>query len=419
MTTHSLRAEAAGSDASLEPVGGPQRIDALDTLRGFALLGILAMNILAFSMPGAAYMNPTVWGGLDGANYWVWLLGHLLADQKMMSIFSMLFGAGIALFAERAAVAGRSPVALHVRRSLWLIVFGLLHAYLLWWGDILFLYGVCALAVFWFRDWSPGRLLALGLAMLAVSSLVFLFFGWSMQYWPPEALAEFIEESWYPGPERLAAEVAAYGGSWMDQMHKRAPTAFEMQTFFLATWGFWRASGLMLVGMALYRLGVLSAQRSAACYSWMIIAGVLIGLPLVAYGVHWNEANAWGPQSMFYGFQFNYWGSIPVSLGWIGAVMLLCRSGMLAWLRSRLAAVGRLAFSNYILQSLICTTIFYGHGFGLFGEVERVGQIAIVAGIWLFQLLVSPLWLRRFRFGPLEWLWRSLTYGRRQPFVRA
>jgi uncharacterized protein len=171
--------------------------------------------------------------------------------------------------------------------------------------------------------------------------------------------------------------------------------------------------------MALYRLGVLSAQRSAACYSWMIIAGVLIGLPLVAYGVHWNEANAWGPQSMFYGFQFNYWGSIPVSLGWIGAVMLLCRSGMLAWLRSRLAAVGRLAFSNYILQSLICTTIFYGHGFGLFGEVERVGQIAIVAGIWLFQLLVSPLWLRRFRFGPLEWLWRSLTYGRRQPFVRA
>ncbi|MFQ5724758.1 MAG: DUF418 domain-containing protein, partial [Terriglobia bacterium] len=183
-------------------------------------------------------------------------------------------------------------------------------------------------------------------------------------------------------------------------------------------WGFWRAAGLMLVGMGLYKLGVFSARGSPRFYAGLIAAALLVGMPVVVYGIHWNFSHGWPPVSLFYGSQFNYWGSLLVSLGWVGAVMLICQRRALGWLTRRLAAVGQMAFSNYLLHTLICTTIFYGHGLGLFGQVERVGQILIVFGVWGFQLLVSPLWLRRFRFGPLEWLWRSLTYGKLQPMVR-
>jgi uncharacterized protein len=122
--------------------------------------------------------------------------------------------------------------------------------------------------------------------------------------------------------------------------------------------------------------------------------------------------------SMFLGTQFNYWGSIFVSCGYIGIMMLICRSALLGWLISTLAAVGRMALTNYLMQTVICTTIFYGFGFGLYGSVERVWQLMIVFAVWAAQLVWSPLWLARFRFGPAEWLWRSLTYGRRQPMRR-
>jgi uncharacterized protein len=397
------------------PVTEAERVGSLDTLRGFALLGILVMNIQTFAMPEAAYLNPTVWGDLTGANLQVWLLSHLLTDQKMMAIFSMLFGAGIALFADRAAAQGRSPVRLHLRRSSWLLLFGAAHGYLLWYGDILFLYAVCAFVVFWFRDLAPRRLLVLGILVLAVSSTIYLAMGASLPTWPPEARAEFIRDVWSPSEEALAAEVAAVRGSWLEQLEHRFPTTLMMQTFVLAIWGFWRAAGLMLIGMALYRLGVFSARRSNQFYLRLVAAGVLVGLPLAGYGIYWNFSRGWSPLSFFYGSQFNYWGSILVSLGWVGVVMLVYRRGILVWLSSALAAVGRTAFSNYILQTLICTTIFYGHGLGLFGQVERTGQIGIVFAVWAFQLAVSPIWLRHFRFGPLEWLWRCLTYGRVQP----
>lgn len=398
------------------PVISSERVHSLDILRGLALLGILVMNIQAFSMPIAAYVNPTVWGGLDGANYWVWVVGHVLADQKMMTIFSMLFGAGIVLFADRADAGGRSPAALHYRRMLWLLLFGAAHGYLLWFGDILFLYAVCAMAVFWFRRFSPRTLLILGGLVFSVSSVIYLLLGASMPHWPPEQLAEFIEQDWQPGAEYLAREIAAYQGGWLQQMAVRVPTTMEFQTFLLAIWGFWRAAGLMLVGMGLYKLGIFSAACRPRLYAGFIAVAALLGIPLVAYGVHWNFANQWGPESMFFGTQFNYWGSLLVSLGWVGTVMLVYQRGVLSWLTRRLAAVGRLAFSNYLLQTLICTTVFYGHGLGLFGQVERSGQIAIVFGVWILQLLLSPVWLKYFRFGPLEWLWRCLTYGRFQPF---
>jgi uncharacterized protein len=152
----------------------------------------------------------------------------------------------------------------------------------------------------------------------------------------------------------------------------------------------------------------------------MAAAGFLIGLPIVAFGIWRNFAAAWDVRySFFFGSQFNYWGAIVVDIGWIGAIMLMCASGRLTRLKAALGAVGRTAFSNYILQTLICSALFYGNGFGLFGAVSRVQQILIVAAIWLVQLAIAPLWLRRFAFGPLEWLWRSLTYWRAMPFMVA
>lgn len=400
------------------PTTQPERILALDALRGFALLGILVINIQSFAMPMAAYMNPTVWGDLTGLNRWVWALSHVLTDQKMMTIFSLLFGAGIVLLTTRAEQRGGSPAGVHYRRMFWLLVFGLAHAYGLWYGDILVPYALCGLVVYLFRRLRPGRLLALGLLALCVSSGFYLLFGFSMPYWPPEAVEGFTEGSWRPPAEKLAEEVAAYQGGWLDQMDHRVVASIFVETFLFAIWGGWRAGGLMLIGMALYKLGVFSAERSARFYWTLIAADALVGIPVVVYGVQWNFARGWPPVSLFLGSQFNYWGSLLVSLGWVGALMLLVRAGALGWLTRRLASVGQMAFTNYLLHTIICTTIFYGHGLGLFGEVERTGQILIVFGVWAFQLMVSPLWLARFTMGPFEWLWRALTYGTRPPFRR-
>ncbi len=387
----------------------------MDVLRGFALLGILTVNIGAFSMPSAAYFDPTAYGELSGLNGWVWRLIHLLADLKFMAVFSMLFGAGIVLASLRSESRGLSPAGPHYRRVGWLVVFGLLHAHLLWYGDILYWYGMCGLVVYLFRRLSPRWLIVWGVLALAVTSGMMLALGTSAEHWPPEALEEVIEEL-KPSAEAKAAEIATYQGGWLEQMDKRVPHSRELETGVFFSWAVWRVSGLMLLGMALFKLGVFSAERSRRFYWTLIAIAVLVGIPVVGYGIRQNFANDWeAPHFFFQGLQFNYWGSILIALGWVGAMMLVCQHGI-SWLTRPLAAVGRTAFSNYILQTVLCTTIFYGHGLGFFGEVERVGQAGIVLVIWAFQLTISPIWLRHFQFGPLEWLWRSLVYLQIQPF---
>jgi uncharacterized protein len=172
----------------------------------------------------------------------------------------------------------------------------------------------------------------------------------------------------------------------------------------------------MLLGMALFKLGILTGRAESRTYRRMIGAGLMVGLPLIGLGIQRNFAAAWAaPDFLFIHSLLNYWGSIPVALGWVGVVMLTLKSGLALDITSRLSAVGRLAFTNYILQTVICTTIFYGHGLGLFGSIDRSGQLLVVFAVWGFQLWLSPLWLRSFRFGPLEWLWRSLVYVKVQP----
>jgi uncharacterized protein len=175
----------------------------------------------------------------------------------------------------------------------------------------------------------------------------------------------------------------------------------------------------MLIGMGLYKLGFFQPHRSLR-FSFIVIAlALLVGLPITAYGVHRMFASDWDITYMFFlGGQFNYWGSLLVSFGWMGIIYWVGATTSWATVTHPLAAVGKTAFSNYILQTLVCTTIFFGQGLALFGRIERLGQILIVLGVWAVQLLGSTLWLRWFHSGPLEWLWRSLTYGQRPPFRR-
>ena len=410
-------------DEALGKVGPAQeaeRILALDALRGLGVLGILLMNIQSFSSIAAAYVNPTADRPLAGSDLWMWLISELTADEKFMAIFSMLFGAGIVLLTSRIEARGSKPTPIFLRRSGWLGVFGVLHAYLLWSGDILFTYAACGLLVYPFRRWPPRRLLAFGLLVVALGSGLSIMTGWSLQFWPREQVTAFEHQVWRPTPEQAAAEVAAYRSGWRGEMRARVPDAIANETTVFLFYSLWRAAGLMLVGMALYKWGVITALRSTSFYVRCLIAGFAIGAPLILYGAWRDIEERWTLQgSFFYGAQFNYWGSLGISLAWISLVMLWCRAS--AWQRAmgRLAAVGRMAFSNYIFETVICTTIFYGHGLGQFERMNRVEEGVIVLVVWLTVFVFSQVWMRRFYFGPLEWLWRSLTYMEREPFLRA
>jgi uncharacterized protein len=405
-------------DSAAIGVPEAERIASLDVLRGFALLGILVMNVQSFSMIDAAYGNPTAYGDLEGANYWVWALGHVFADQKFMTLFSMLFGAGIVLMTSRREQAGYRPAAAHYRRMAVLLLFGLLHAYLIWGGDILYSYALCGMVAYLFRRLSPRGLLFIALPCLVVPSAILLLVSLAWPDLDAKTRAEFLQ-NWQPDSERVAAELVTYRGSWLQVFHHRWPLVLVFQTKAFALFIVWRAGGLMLMGMALFKLGIFSGTRRLRAYVLLLILGWGLAIPVIVYGIRYNFAADWSVRyAKFQGSQFNYWASIPMSLGWVGLVMLVYSSSTLRPAMRPLATVGQTALTNYLMQSVICTTLFYGYGFGLFGRIERVGQIGIVAIIWVLQLVVSPVWLRYFRFGPVEWLWRALTYRRWPPMLR-
>ncbi len=382
-----------------------------------ALLGILVMNIGSFATVFAAYMNPTVWGDHTGVNRLVHDAAYVFAHQKFVTLFSILFGAGVLLMTGRAKERTGKSAALHYRRMLWLILIGLLHAYAIWYGDILVLYGATGMAIYPLRRLRPRWLLTIGAAGIGIPLALTIGFGLSRPHWPRERARESLE-SWSPPAETIAEEIATYRGGWWEQMGNRVPTAVKIETFVFAFFGLWRIGGLMLVGMALLKLGVLSGERSRRVYLGLAACGVA-GWALSAWGLRLNDAAGWSyAYSGTYGEIPNYFGSLLASLGYVGFTVLALRSPRLAGLLQPVSAVGQTAFSNYLLQSILCTTLFYGHGFGLFAQVERGGQMLIVLAVWAVELTVSPLWLRRFRFGPAEWLWRSLTYGRLQPMRR-
>jgi uncharacterized protein len=396
------------------PTQARERIAALDALRGFAILGILLMNIQSFSMIGAAYFLPNTYGDFAGINKWVWQFTHLFADLKFISLFSVLFGAGMVLFTERLVAKGIKGLRLHYRRTFWLLLLGLIHAYAIWHGDILVTYAFCALFVVLFRKKKPVTLFVLGAVFLLIGSGLYVMSGLSLPHWPPEALEGF-KANWNPGSEAVAKEVAIFRGSWLEQMDKRVEESIIMQTMVFFYFMVWRCTGMMLLGMALYKSRIITGERSSGFYKRLLAIGLIVGLSIILFGIHQNQKASFAVEySFFIGSQFNYWGSIGMVLAYLALIMLLVKNVEKNWLVKSLSAVGQMALSNYLIQSLICSFIFYGHGLGLFGSLERWQQLLIVIGIWVLQMIYSPIWLKYFKYGPFEWLWRSLTYWKVQ-----
>ncbi len=439
--------KSLGADEfSIGPVTAKERYFAVDVLRGFALLGILAMNIVAFGWPGAAYGKPTQGGGFDGLDLAVWFFNHLFFEMKMMTIFSMLFGAGLVLMDHRAAVRGASIVGIYYRRILWLLAIGLVHSYLIWNGDILVAYAETGLFIYLFHKLKPRTLITLGIsAMLILVPLVIGFAGainfmkaatvrveaqikenkkptWLDQK-AHDLWTKKLKDNFKRDPETLkknwAEELAIYQGGYLGIVKHRAPKLLIGQTIGFLLGGGLFAASRMFLGMGLMKLGVFSAQRSWRFYTWLTGLGYGIGLPLMVYDAIKLIQNGFSFDYLIMrgGIFYNIFGSLVVALGHVGMLMLVVQSGVLGWLTKRLAAVGRMALTNYLTHSLVCTTLFYGYGFGLFGQINRTGLAGIVLLIWIFQLIVSPIWLKHFKFGPAEWLWRSLTYWKLQPIV--
>jgi len=432
-----MEAGAQKTQAPAGPVEASQRFVSLDRLRGVAILGILVMNIYAFAMPFIAYTNPLRMGGTEPWNLGTWFFTHLLFDQKFISIFAMLFGAGLVLMTGRAEARGSKPGPIYMRRQLWLMVIGAMHGYLLWVGDILFAYALIGMLVYLFRNRQPRTLIIVACFLLPMAPI--LNFGSAMQVEETmseiatieaqvaqgeeldEEQAQLLEE-WevqrafmMPNDEDIRKETEAYLGSYPEVVTYRAPIVAMLQLFIPIIYGIWRIGALMLIGMALMKLGVLTAERTVGFYTRLMLTGYLTGLPLTAFSA-WNlYAHDFDPLYMMrIGGIANYVGSILVALGHIGLVMLITKTGVLQRLMDRFAAVGRMALTNYLMHSVILTSIFYGYGLGLFGSVPRALQMTFVAGVIGFQLWFSGWWLARFRFGPVEWLWRTATYWKVQ-----
>jgi len=394
---------------TLTPTQKNSRIHSLDELRGFALLGILIMNIISFSNIGMGYVNPTVGAGLEAYNKWVHAFGHLFADMRFMSIFSILFGAGVILFTRNIKAKNKSEVAFHYRRMFLLILFGFIHAYLIWMGDILVMYAICGSLVFLMRNWKIKTQLIVACIFFCIPVL----FSLSTYFFTPAEMQKEIFSFWTPSAEEVSSEIAAYRGSYLDQLPVRITAAIGLQTQLFILEQLWRIMSMMLLGMVLFRKGILSAEKSNGFYYKLAAFGLTAGLLISgtslfrAYDKNWD-----GIWYMNVGHHYNYIASLCMALAYIALIMIWSKSKIFEGLKNRFAAVGRMAFTNYILSSVLCTFIFYGHGLGYFAYLDRLEQWIVVLLVWAIILIISPLVLSRYRQGPLEWLWRKMTYFR-------
>lgn len=424
----------------IAPVRPEERIESVDVLRGFSLLGILLMNIVSFGLPFAAYVNPSVYGGATGANLGYWLINQVFFENKMRAIFSMLFGTGAIILTSRAERrgAGIEAADIYYRRTLWLIAFGLLHAHLIWYGDILFAYGLVGLILFPLRKATAKALLIAAGVIILIHSLqnVGAMFGiremkadaekaatlqaagTKLTHEQEKALKEWrgLTEMLTPSKESIEREITAHRGGWLDNLKVRSGTAAKFQFTMFFQFMFLDVLGMLVLGMGLAKAGVFDASRGYAFYTWMTVVGFGAGLPLNYWaGKNWIATGFGIPEWFGYINATADLGRFLVAAAYIGIVMMICKAGLFGWLRYLLGSVGRMALTNYLLTSILCTLLFNGYGFGLFAKLERVQLLWVVAGVWAVNLILSPLWLRYFRYGPAEWAWRSLTYWKRQP----
>jgi uncharacterized protein len=428
------------TESFLEPVANRNRIISLDVLRGIALLGILLINISIFAMPDnrtqAILQQP---GSL---NFNIGMLITFVFEGKMRAMFSMVFGAGLILFISDKEKNGGSSAVIFYRRMAWLLVFGLLHAHLLLWdGDILYLYSLCGMGLFFFRNLKPTYLIAAMISIFMVETAINTYFyshnrtqrldylqveKIEKQGLPLKKEQQRIKDEWlekakgfYPDKEKLEKSIEIKRSDYSTIAKDARPGLILQETkqvpvLILDPLAF------MFLGMALFRLGFLSGQLDNKIYFRTMLIGYGLGFAIELYA--WLNALKFPDQVQF--LEQN-WVNISIyvypvermllTLGHVSLIMLLLKAGWFKNFFNRFAAVGRMAFSNYILQSIICSFIFLGYGFGYFARIEYYQLFLIVIAIWIFQLIASPIWLTYFKFGPLEWVWRSLTYWKPQP----
>ncbi len=426
-------------DQVLAPVSEQQRINSIDVLRGVALLGILLMNIVGMALPDPAYWDPSGYGGDTGWNLRVFFTTSLLFEGTMRGIFSMLFGAGVILFTARkeAEGAGLELANAWYKRTIWLIVFGLLHAYILIWpGEILYFYGIVGMFIFPVRHVSAQKLIGFSIFLFVVIAALNINesrkAGKLYENWV--AAGEIMEqggtltedqrfdlEAWNkkvdelkPGMETRERVISNMRGGYFSAVKVMAPFSQFMQTTFFFRHGFMDVLSMMLLGMGLFKLGVLHGKRKAGLYGLMVLVGYGVGIT-----VNWFETTSYIHDNFsvlsYYRNQRTYdLGRLFTTMGHVGLVMLCTKTSFLGFMKRALAAVGRMALTNYIMHTVIATTIF--GIFKQYGHWQRYQLYYLVFSVWTFQLIMSPIWLRHFRFGPLEWIWRWLTYGKRPAF---
>jgi uncharacterized protein len=426
------------------PVAQQERIFALDALRGVALLGILAMNISTFGLHEGFDFRPTSIGDIGRLNLTLWAARYVLFEGKMRGIFTLLFGAGVVLLTSRMEKRGEMGrgADIFARRNLWLVAIGLVHGYFLWFGDILYVYGLTALLFLYpCRKLKARTLLAMGLAVFAVFGV---YKG--VRYEKRKHLVERAQiaagaeaagqkltdaqkedlKTWqkmqklaHPDPAELDKENAEMHGGYLTVLKRYESITTELNSTIYYQFGFCDYLGMMLIGMGLLQAGFLTAQLPYRTYTWVALIGYGIGLPYAAVST-WE---AW--RHGFDSLALMRWLSlpydlqrVPIALAHASVVLMIAKAGAMKWIMKPLAAVGQTALSNYLGTSVICTLIFNGYGLGLFGRLQFYQLFYVVAGVWAVNLIVSPIWLRYWRFGPVEWVWRSLTYWKVQPMRR-
>lgn len=418
------------------PLAAADRIVPLDVVRGLAVLGILVMNVVEFAHPFRAYANPAGGGGTEGADLWAWLTQATLFDGKMRALFSMLFGAGLVLITQRMERAGRGGESadLLLRRCLWLVPFGIAHRFLLQWsGDILYMYGLLGLIAIAFRRARARTQIWLGIGFLTAFLPIE---GWKYVQAAElradaaegTALAEAgqevpaeLEQARTRWERRIAAPAPDADAAEIEQMRSGWPTIFahrwayhhQFQSAYLYLYFVWDVLGMMLLGMGLMQIGFFSGALATRTYVAFLVAGAAAAALCFWQAWAWKQTGFSGAALELRAVEqatYAYTRGI-VGLAWAAALILVLRAHLLRRVTTALAAVGRMAFTNYVLQTVLCTLLFFGYGFGLYGSLSRAELMLVWTGCSLVQVAFSILWLRHFRFGPLEWAWRALTYG--------
>ena len=379
-TPRSERRRASG------PVSAAERITSLDAVRGVAVLGILPMNALAFGLVSAAYFNVSAGGIRQPFDWVVGVATMVFVNQKMMALFSLLFGVGVVVFADRAKAKGRRVVWLSLWRFLLLLLVGLAHT-AVWEGDVLILYAVCAPIVLLVRKLPAGLLIGSGMVLALASSLA----------------APLVQST-------VGADGIELGDYWFADAAGKSDAVSGW--FFLDVIG--RALGLMLIGVALFRLGIVQGQRDDDYYRRMAWWGLATGTTVTAAEFVLRIANDWSPDYALTGNILTGLGTIPMALGYMALIIRWNRRN--GHRIERLRDVGRMALTNYLTQTILGVTMLTLWWDGV--DLSRTMIAAWILGVWGLQLGWSPWWLARFRYGPFEWAWRCATYRTWQPLRR-